>query len=72
MMWSFVLVRKIPTLHLLRKHVFSTFSTWVNNKQLTLLKSVSPKNTNANTKEQHCGFPLILKILCTSATDLFF
>lgn len=25
-----------------------------------------------HTKEQHCGFPFILKILCTSATDLFF
>lgn len=27
---------------------------------------------NGDREEQQCGFPFILKILCTSATDLFF
>lgn len=27
---------------------------------------------NGDGQEQQCGFPFILKILCTSATDLFF
>lgn len=40
-------------------------------KQTTRSVEISSRNTNLNTKE-HCGFPFILKILCTSATDFLF